>query len=66
MFKATVLNFIAVAGVLVQTALSRAHREGMFPCEVLLKNQQLGISMQSGHTVYRHPCGRGNSAISGA
>ena len=32
----------------------------------LLNNQQLGISMESGLTVYRHPCGKGNSAISGA
>ena len=30
MFKATVLNFIAVAG----TALSRARREGMMTCEI--------------------------------
>ena len=34
MLKKSVLNFIAVAGVLVQTALSRAHLEGMIPSEV--------------------------------
>jgi hypothetical protein len=34
MFKATVLNFIAVVGVLIQTALSRARREGMMTCEI--------------------------------
>ena len=33
LFKASVFNFIAVAGF-VQTALSRAHREGMILCEV--------------------------------
>ena len=32
----------------------------------LLNSQHLGISMESGLTVYRNPCGRGNSTISDA
>jgi hypothetical protein len=49
-----------------KTALSRAHREGMIPYEVYWTSRHLGISMESGLTVYRHPCGRGNSALSDA